>query len=158
VVYNELSESGKETITPLVDAAIGIAFLAYFLVSFQKIKNKKRIIFILNKLLIKRIFELYWKAGLFGYLAFHNVEIQGNVITNIPETFMRQFLIMGFIICVISGSAICIFPCRTTLNTFLFAHVKLFYSSAVFISLFTILVKRVLFLRKKMTWLRPRCT
>ena len=94
VVFNELPENSKDIITKLVDYAISVAFAAYFL------------------------------AGFFGYLAFYDVEIHGNVLTNISGSTARQFLILGFTVCVLSGSAICIFPCRTCLNTFLFSTEK----------------------------------
>lgn len=91
VIYGELPDHSREFMTRLVDYAISVSFTAYFL------------------------------AGFFGYIAFYNVEIHGNAITNIPESSFRQLILFGFIICVLSGSAICIFPCRNSLNTFLFS-------------------------------------
>ena len=76
VVYDELCENSKKSISKLADTAIVIAFFAYFL------------------------------AGVFGYIAFYDVSIHGNIITNIFDSFMSYVLKFGFIICVLSG-----FPC-----------------------------------------------
>lgn len=85
VVYDELCENSKKSISKLADTAIVIAFFAYLL------------------------------AGVFGYIAFYDVSIHGNIITNIFDSFMSYVLKFGFIICVLSG-----FPCNSIFKAYFF--------------------------------------
>ena len=72
-------------------------------------------------------FLAYWSVGVFGALAFHNTKISGNVITMIPDSFISQIVLFGLIICVLSGFPYMIFPCRNSINTFLFTMVTKIY-------------------------------
>jgi sodium-coupled neutral amino acid transporter 10 len=69
------------------------------------------------------VFILYFIAGVFGYIAFYDIHIHGNIITNMPNTFISKIMVFGFIICVIFGFPFMVYPCRTSLNTLLFSEV-----------------------------------
>lgn len=70
------------------------------------------------------VFVVYLVSGLFGYIAFYNYHIHGNIITNIPATFVSELMVSGFIICCIFGYPFMVYPCRTSLNTLLFSEVS----------------------------------
>lgn len=66
---------------------------------------------------------VYFVTGVFGYIAFSNLKIHGNIMTNIPNTFMSEIVLAGFLICVLFGYPFMVYPCRTSLNTLLFSEV-----------------------------------
>jgi sodium-coupled neutral amino acid transporter 10 len=70
------------------------------------------------------VFAIYLVSGLFGYIAFYNFHIHGNIITNIPNTFICELMVCGFIICCVFGYPFMVYPCRTSLNTLLFTEVR----------------------------------
>ncbi len=61
---------------------------------------------------------------MFGYIAFCNLKIHGNILTSIPHTFMSELMVFGFCICALIGYPFMVFPCRTSLNTLLFSEVR----------------------------------
>lgn len=49
------------------------------------------------------VLAAYLVVGVFGYIAFYDVTIHGNVIINIPETNFTELIFLGFLVCVLSG-------------------------------------------------------
>ena len=68
-------------------------------------------------------FFIYFFAGLFGYIAFCNTKIHGNILTNLPPTFMTEVLAFGFVLMVLIGFPFGVFPCRNSVNSLLFSEV-----------------------------------
>ncbi|CAF0712720.1 unnamed protein product [Brachionus calyciflorus] len=90
-------------------------------VVYSELENKE----IIDKLADSGIlisFICYFLTGFFGYISYYDVTIYGNITYNIPDSFLSQFFLYGFIICVISGFPFIIYPCRTSLNTLFFSQ------------------------------------
>jgi sodium-coupled neutral amino acid transporter 10 len=94
VIYDELPDATNKKMSTIIDAAVALVFTIYFF------------------------------AGVFGYIAFcHLPAIHGNILTNVPSTFASELVTLGFLICVLIGYPFMVFPCRSSLNTLLFAQV-----------------------------------
>lgn len=92
MVYEELPDASSKKMNTLVDTAMTLVFIIYFL------------------------------TGLFGYIAFCTSPIHGNIIINIPTTSASELVLFGFVICVLFGFPFMVFPCRASLNTLLFSE------------------------------------
>ena len=95
VVYNEIQDPSIKKMNKIIDASVIL------------------------------VFSLYLISGLFGYIAFYNFHIHGNILTNIPNTFVSEIMVFGFIVCCLFGYPFMVYPCRTSLNTLMFSEVIL---------------------------------
>lgn len=62
---------------------------------------------------------VYCIVGFFGYLAFYNQTLSGNVLTNFSPSFANDAITIGFILSIACSFPLVIFPCRTALTSFL---------------------------------------
>lgn len=63
---------------------------------------------------------VYILVGTFGYIAFHDKLITGNILVRLSPSVMTEFIKLGFIITVAISFPLCLFPCRTSLHSLLF--------------------------------------
>ncbi|XP_064628822.1 solute carrier family 38 member 10-like isoform X2 [Lineus longissimus] len=66
--------------------------------------------------------SVYLMVGFFGYIAFYNVEIAGDVLTNLKSSVFTEVVKFGFVLSIAVSFPLCIFPCRAAIHTLLFAH------------------------------------
>lgn len=79
-------------------------------------------------------FYIYWflcfamigslQTGVFGYIAFYDTEIVGDILLSLPPSFTADMLKFGFVISVALSFPLMVFPCRQSLNTLLFSTVS----------------------------------
>ncbi|XP_055347505.1 putative sodium-coupled neutral amino acid transporter 10 [Paramacrobiotus metropolitanus] len=65
-------------------------------------------------------FVLYWSVGFFGYLAFCNTEIRGDVLLNFENTWLITVIRCLYIVAAAISFPLCIFPSRRSVETLLF--------------------------------------
>ncbi|XP_004348820.2 hypothetical protein CAOG_02070 [Capsaspora owczarzaki ATCC 30864] len=64
---------------------------------------------------------LYSAVGVFGYIAFSHVDIDGDLLNNFPDgVVFFDILKLGFSISIIFSFPITVYPCRAALNTLIF--------------------------------------
>lgn len=68
---------------------------------------------------------VYCIVGFFGYLAFYNQKLSGNVLINFRPSLANDAITIGFILSIACSFPLVIFPCRTALGSFL--HRKHFH-------------------------------
>ncbi|XP_067935576.1 putative sodium-coupled neutral amino acid transporter 10 isoform X2 [Watersipora subatra] len=64
---------------------------------------------------------VYLVTGFFGYIAFYDKEIGGDILLSFPPSFGADLLKFGFVISVAFSFPLMVFPCRQSLNTLLFS-------------------------------------
>lgn len=62
---------------------------------------------------------VYCIVGFFGYLAFYNQTLSGNVLMNFSPSLANDAITIGFILSIACSFPLVIFPCRTSLASFL---------------------------------------
>lgn len=62
---------------------------------------------------------VYCIVGFFGYLAFYNQTIGGNILMNFRPSLANDAITIGFILSIACSFPLVIFPCRTSLASFL---------------------------------------
>lgn len=62
---------------------------------------------------------VYCVVGFFGYLAFYNQKLSGNVLMNFRPSIANDAITIGFILSIACSFPLVIFPCRTALASFL---------------------------------------
>ena len=62
---------------------------------------------------------VYCVIGFFGYLAFYNQTLSGNILTNFKPSTANDAITIGFILSIACSFPLVIFPCRTSLASFL---------------------------------------
>jgi len=65
---------------------------------------------------------LYVVVGVFGYIAFYDDDITGDVLMNFRPTLFSEIIKLGFVISTIISFPLVIFPCRASIYTLLFAQ------------------------------------
>ena len=99
--------------------------------------NKKKKIFIdcfLGEIFSNLALFLFIQVGFFGYVAFHNIDIPGDVISVFPNTFFADVMKICFVFSIVITFPVIIFPCRSSIYTLLFAKVSLHVYFLIFIS------------------------
>lgn len=69
-------------------------------------------------------FITYFQVGCFGYIAFYDDEITGDVLMNFRPTFFSELIKLGFVMSTVISFPLVIFPCRASIYTLLFAPVS----------------------------------
>ena len=65
---------------------------------------------------------IYICVGFFGYIGFYSLDFGGNILTAFPDSFGIKLTKMGFALSVAVSFPMVIFPCRTAINSILFAR------------------------------------
>ncbi|XP_013417027.1 putative sodium-coupled neutral amino acid transporter 10 [Lingula anatina] len=68
---------------------------------------------------------VYLTVGFFGYIAFCDVSVSGDVLMNFKPTIFSEAIKMGFVLSVAVSFPLCIFPCRASINTLFFSEAHL---------------------------------
>ncbi len=63
---------------------------------------------------------VYISVGLFGYIAFYERPFGGNILIHLPSGFISTLTLIAFVFTVLISFPLCLFPCRTSLHSFLF--------------------------------------
>ena len=63
---------------------------------------------------------LYITVGLFGYLAFLEHPIEGNLLVDLPHSLFSILAKLGFLFTIVFSLPLCLFPCRTSLHSLLY--------------------------------------
>lgn len=63
---------------------------------------------------------VYLMVGIFGYIAFHDKNITGNILVLLTPSVVTEFIKLGFILTVAVSFPLCLFPCRSSLHSLLF--------------------------------------
>uniref|UniRef100_A0A0N5AK22 Aa_trans domain-containing protein n=1 Tax=Syphacia muris TaxID=451379 RepID=A0A0N5AK22_9BILA len=61
---------------------------------------------------------IYAAVGLFGYLAFHDIALHGDILLYLQSTVLTQILKIGFILSIAFSVPLMLFPCRNTCYNF----------------------------------------
>jgi len=69
------------------------------------------------------------QVGFFGYIAFYDHEISGDVLMNFRPTFLSEIIKLGFVVSTVISFPLAIFPCRASIYTLLSTQVH--YSQSV---------------------------
>ncbi|KAK4303839.1 hypothetical protein Pmani_024185 [Petrolisthes manimaculis] len=73
---------------------------------------------------------LYISVGFFGYIAFVDQDMSGNLILNFPASELTEGIKMFFTVSLAISFPLMIFPCRTSINSLLYRRVQIdVYSS-----------------------------
>lgn len=62
---------------------------------------------------------VYVSIGLFGYVAFHDVQFGGNILSFLPASLISTAMKLAFVATVAVSLPLCLFPCRTSLFSLL---------------------------------------
>nr|XP_022315271.1 putative sodium-coupled neutral amino acid transporter 10 isoform X2 [Crassostrea virginica] len=92
ILYDALPEPSLKEISSIVSSAVNMCTVAYLLVGF------------------------------FGYVAFCDTTIGGDVITQFSETFVVEIIQILFVLSIVVTFPLIIFPCRGSFYTLLFAQ------------------------------------
>ncbi|XP_076324716.1 uncharacterized protein LOC143232770 isoform X2 [Tachypleus tridentatus] len=63
---------------------------------------------------------VYVLVGFFGYVAFFDEPMTGNILVKLSPTLISQIIKFGFVITVVISFPLCLFPCRTSLHSLIF--------------------------------------
>lgn len=63
---------------------------------------------------------VYVLVGTFGYIAFHDKIITGNILVLLTPSAITEIIKLGFILTVAVSFPLCLFPCRSSLHSLLF--------------------------------------
>lgn len=64
-----------------------------------------------------------FQVGFFGYVAFCEEPLGGDVLMSFQPTIFSEAIKLGFVLSVAVSFPLCIFPCRASINTLLFSQV-----------------------------------
>ena len=64
-----------------------------------------------------------FQVGYFGYVAFCDDEIQGDILMNFRPTIFSEAVKFGFVLSIAVSFPLVIFPCRASIYTMFFAKV-----------------------------------
>lgn len=67
---------------------------------------------------------MYIFVGLFGYIAFRNENITGNILVSLSETMSSEVIKLGFVLSVAVSFPLVIFPCRASLYSLLYRNAQ----------------------------------
>lgn len=71
--------------------------------------------------------NIYFQVGYFGYVAFCDEEIAGDILMNFRPTIFSEAVKLGFVMSVAVSFPLVIFPCRTSIHSLLFAKVTIIW-------------------------------
>ncbi|GFO00973.1 sodium-coupled neutral amino acid transporter 3 [Plakobranchus ocellatus] len=91
LLYDALPDPSLKAINGVISSAVNLCAVAYLLVGF------------------------------FGYVAFHTIDIPGDVISVFPNTFFADLMKICFVFSIVITFPVIIFPCRSSIYTLLFA-------------------------------------
>ncbi|GFR73920.1 sodium-coupled neutral amino acid transporter 2 [Elysia marginata] len=91
LLYDALPDPSLKAISGVISSAVNLCAVAYLLVGF------------------------------FGYVAFHDIEVPGDVISVFPNTFFADLMKGCFVFSIVITFPVIIFPCRSSIYTLLFA-------------------------------------
>ncbi|XP_071107762.1 solute carrier family 38 member 10-like isoform X2 [Haliotis cracherodii] len=94
LLYDSLPEPTLKSINGVTSSAVNLCAVAYLLVGF------------------------------FGYIAFYDKDISGDIITLFPATFAADMMKLLFVVSIAVTFPLIIFPCRASLYTLLFPQQK----------------------------------
>ncbi|XP_067673576.1 solute carrier family 38 member 10-like isoform X1 [Haliotis asinina] len=94
LLYDSLPEPTLKSINGVTSSAVNLCAVAYLLVGF------------------------------FGYIAFYDKDIGGDIITLFPSTFFADMMKLLFVVSIAVTFPLIIFPCRASLYTLLFPQQK----------------------------------
>ncbi|ESP04030.1 hypothetical protein LOTGIDRAFT_109866 [Lottia gigantea] len=95
ILYDALPEPSLKTVNGITSSAINLCAVAYLLMGF------------------------------FGYIAFHEDVITGDIIKLFPNTLFADIMKLGFVISTAITIPLIIFPCRVSLYNLLFSQVRI---------------------------------
>ncbi|XP_033738972.1 putative sodium-coupled neutral amino acid transporter 10 isoform X2 [Pecten maximus] len=90
IMYDNLPEPSLKSVNNIVQSAVNMCTITYLL------------------------------TGFFGYIAFHNKDIGGDIVTDFEVSWATDVLKLGFVISIAVTFPLIIFPCRGSLYTLLF--------------------------------------
>ncbi|XP_060064162.1 putative sodium-coupled neutral amino acid transporter 10 [Ylistrum balloti] len=90
IMYDNLPEPSLKSVNNIVQSAVNMCTVSYLL------------------------------TGFFGYIAFHDVDIGGDIVTDFQVSLLSDVLKLGFVISIAVTFPLIIFPCRGSLYTLLF--------------------------------------
>ncbi|XP_069124766.1 putative sodium-coupled neutral amino acid transporter 10 isoform X2 [Argopecten irradians] len=90
IMYDNLPEPSLKSVNNIVQSAVNMCTVSYLL------------------------------TGFFGYIAFHNKDIGGDIVTDFEVSVASDILKLGFVISIAVTFPLIIFPCRGSLYTLLF--------------------------------------
>jgi len=64
------------------------------------------------------------QVGFFGYVAFYDHEIVGDVLMNFRPTLFSEIMKLGFVVSTVISFPLVIFPCRASIYTLLCTQVN----------------------------------
>lgn len=104
---------------PIFCVAFSIQQVMFHLYEELPSDSKKGMPELLNLSLLLGFF-IYSTVGIFGYIAYNELEISGSFIKMLSNNFFNNLLLLGLNICILSGLPYMIFPCRQSLNSLIF--------------------------------------
>jgi sodium-coupled neutral amino acid transporter 10 len=66
---------------------------------------------------------VYSIIGFFGYAAFYNQTLSGNILVNFSPSIANNIITLGFILSIACSFPLVIFPCRTSLSSLIYRRV-----------------------------------
>ncbi|KAG5676862.1 hypothetical protein PVAND_006669 [Polypedilum vanderplanki] len=66
---------------------------------------------------------VYTIIGFFGYAAFYNQTLSGNILVNFTPSIANDIITLGFILSIACSFPLVIFPCRTSLSSLIYRKV-----------------------------------
>ncbi len=74
---------------------------------------------------------IYLSMGVFGYIAFYNLDFGGNILTSYQPSVFTEAIKIGFTLSVAMSFPLVIFPCRTSIHSLIFRRVsiEMFYKN-----------------------------
>ncbi|UXI16924.1 Lysozyme-like domain-containing protein [Sarcoptes scabiei] len=87
---------------------------------FQTKSGSLRLIMRSTKRAILICSFVYSVIGLFGYMAFYNTNLGGNILQSLPNGFSTKLTLLFFLITILTSFPLCLFPSRTSLHSLLF--------------------------------------
>lgn len=69
---------------------------------------------------VQMCLAVYISVGFFGYVAFHDSPITGNILVRLTPSLTAEIIKVGFILSVVISFPLCLFPCRSSLHSLIF--------------------------------------
>ncbi|XP_067119229.1 putative sodium-coupled neutral amino acid transporter 10 isoform X1 [Centruroides vittatus] len=69
---------------------------------------------------VQMCLAVYISVGFFGYIAFHDSPISGNILIRLTPSLTAEVIKVGFILSVVISFPLCLFPCRSSLHSLIF--------------------------------------
>ena len=118
-MYDALHEPSLTKMNNITKSAIGMVTVAYLCVRFQHFSRVSSVT-TSNNLFTSISFQI----GYFGYVAFCDEEISGDILLSFKPTIFSEAVKMGFVIAVAASFPLVIFPLRASIYTLCFQKVR----------------------------------